>query len=106
MTNGVHASSNPFADDAAVAPLLAHSFEKLAARDPVETSHLLAASLHTSFLHLDPRNSEDEQSILKFADKIFEVAKEIFNIPFEEKDRAELGRGVVVTRSVAYGFIA
>jgi isopenicillin N synthase-like dioxygenase len=105
MANGVHANSDPFPDDAAVAPLLTHSFEKLAARDPVETSHLLAASLDTGFFHLDLRNSEDGQSILKLADKIFEVAKAIFNIPSEEKDRAELGRGVVATRSVAYGFI-
>jgi isopenicillin N synthase-like dioxygenase len=84
-----------------MAPLLTLSFEKLAARDPEETSRLLAASLDTGFFYLDLRNSEDGESILKLADTLFEVAKEIFNIPSEEKDRAELGRGVVATRSVA-----
>jgi isopenicillin N synthase-like dioxygenase len=102
-TNGIHTNGHSFPDDVPTAPLLTLSFDKLAARDPEETPRLLAASLDTGFFYLDLRNSEDGESILEIADKLFNLAKEIFNIPAQEKEQAETGRGFVATRSVVCG---
>ena len=101
-TNGLHQNGISLPDDIPMAPLLTLSFDKLAARDADETSRLLDASLDTGFFYLDLRKSQDGESILQVADKMFDLAKEVFEIPAEEKEKFEKGRGVVATRLVIY----
>jgi isopenicillin N synthase-like dioxygenase len=103
LTNEIQGDGDSLPDDIQTAPLLTLKFNKLTARDPEETSRLLAASLDTGFFYLDLRKSNDGEAILGIADRIFDLAKEVFNIPTEEKVQAEAGRGVVATRFAACG---
>ena len=100
--NGFHTNGTSLPDDILMAPLLVLSYEKLAARDPQETSRLLDASLDTGFFYLDLRESQDGELILETAEKMFGLSKEVFDIPIGEKEKFTKGRGVVDTRLVAY----
>lgn len=81
------ASTPPFPNDVPTAPLLRISLNKLMNNDPDESSHLFTACKDLGFFYLDLSGTPQGQSILEDADKLFDVGKELYDLPLEEKQR-------------------
>lgn len=75
----------PFPDDVPTAPLLRLSLVKLQAKDPEETKRFTSACEDLGFFYLDLRGPGDK--ILQQASDLFDVGKELFDLPLEEKKK-------------------
>lgn len=81
----------PFPDDVPTVPLLRISLQKLIDNDTAELSRLWEACTELGFFYLDMRDAQSQDSSLRGddfladCDRLFEVAKEFYQLPVEEK---------------------
>ncbi|KAK5006916.1 hypothetical protein LTR60_005848, partial [Cryomyces antarcticus] len=79
----------PFPSDISTAPLLRISLSKLLAGSQEEEERLWKACCDLGFFYLDLRDDKDggkgDERLLKDAASLFEVAKEVFDLPVAEK---------------------
>lgn len=82
----------PFPDTVPTAPLLRISLQKLLQHDVEEEDRFWSACCDLGFFYLDLRTSSDHvngdvdgEGLLRDADALFEVAREFFDLPVEEK---------------------
>ncbi|OAQ65285.2 1-aminocyclopropane-1-carboxylate oxidase [Pochonia chlamydosporia 170] len=78
-------SGPPFPDDVPTAPLLRLSLAKLQAKDPEEIKRFTSACEDLGFFYLDLRGPGDK--ILQQSSDLFDVGKELFDLPLEEKKK-------------------
>lgn len=83
--NTQHSQLPPFPADVPTAPLLRLSLSKLQAHDAGEVKRLLQACEELGFFYLDLRGPGDK--ILRDADTLFDVGRELYDLPLEEKQK-------------------
>ena len=85
--NGHQLGHPPFPDDVPVAPLLRISLKSLVERDASEIQRFTNACEDLGFFYLDLSDVDHGRSLLGDADQLFEVGKELFQLPTEEKTK-------------------
>lgn len=80
-----NSSDPPFPDNVPQAPLLRLSLAKLQARDDEEVKRFTSACEDLGFFYLDLRGPGD--AILEQSSKLFDVGKELFDLPLDEKKK-------------------
>lgn len=79
-------STNPsFPDDVPTAPLLRLSLQKLLENNDEESQCLFTACKNMGFFYLDLRGTAEGESILRDANKLFDVGEKLFDLELEEK---------------------
>lgn len=76
-----------FPNDVPTAPLLRISLKKLLNNDQDESSHFFTACKDLGFFYLDLSGTRRGQSMLEDVDKLFDVGKELYDMPLEEKQK-------------------
>lgn len=74
-----------FPDDVPTAPLLRLSLKNLLAEDEGEIQKLSKACEEIGFFYLDISDAGEATNILEYADKLFEIGADLFELPLEEK---------------------
>lgn len=83
----------PFPDDVPTAPLFRLSLEKLLLqKDKGEIQRFCKACEDIGFFYLDLRESEQGNSILGDADKLFTVGESLFELSLEEKQKYDFSK--------------
>jgi isopenicillin N synthase-like dioxygenase len=77
----------PFPSDVPTAPLLRLSLEKLLNNDTEESTRFYQACKNLGFFYLDLRGTSIGESILKDADRLFDVGEKLFELDLEEKEK-------------------
>lgn len=75
----------PFPDNVPTAPLVTLSLKKLIAGDDAEHAQLFSAAKSLGFFYLDMRNCAEGEQLLREADSLFDLMKQFFALPLEEK---------------------
>lgn len=75
----------PFPEDVPTAPLLRLSLKKLLARDADEVRRFTSACEDLGFFYLNLEGPGD--ALLSEADALFQIGKDLFNLPLEEKKK-------------------
>lgn len=78
-------ASIPFPDDVSTAPLTTVRLEKLISGDQEEQRKVYKASKAIGFFYLDLQGCSEGQALLENADRLFDVAKDVFDLPLETK---------------------
>lgn len=81
-----------FPDNVQTAPLLRLSLEKLLANDQAETQRLFQACKEIGFFYLNLEGSETGSSLLKDADKLFQVGENLFDLDLAEKQKYDFSQ--------------
>lgn len=82
----------PFPDNVQTAPLLRLSLEKLLANDKAETQRLFQACEEIGFFYLNLQDSQTGSSLLKDADKLFQVGENLFDLDLAEKQKYDFSQ--------------
>lgn len=77
----------PFPKDVPTAPLLRLSLKRLLAHDNEEINRLIDACEDIGFFYLDLQDAGFSSSILDDADKLFNISKQFYDLPLEEKKK-------------------
>lgn len=77
----------PFPNDVPTAPLLRLSLDKLLNNDTEESTRFYQVCKDLGFFYLDLRDTSIGESILKDADRLFDVGEQLFSLDLEEKEK-------------------
>jgi len=77
----------PFPDDVPIAPLTTLHLHKLIAGDADEHARLYDASKALGFFYLDMRGCAEGDALLNSAERLFDVSRDVFSLPLEEKNK-------------------
>ncbi|KAK5457990.1 hypothetical protein LTS15_004069 [Exophiala xenobiotica] len=77
----------PFPDNVPTAPLTTLHLHKLIANDSAEVQRLYDASRSLGFFYLDMRGSPEGERLLTSADRLFELERDMFALPLQEKNK-------------------
>ena len=81
------ATNPPFPSDILTAPLLRLSLSKLLKNDQQESTRFFQACKELGFFYLDLQGVPLGNSILRDADKLFDVGEKLFELDLEEKQK-------------------
>lgn len=83
----------PFPEGVPVAPLVTISLKNLL-EDPSNPEHerLFEASKNLGFFYLDMRNTTVGEDLLSEADNLFDLSKNFFDMPIEEKNKYDFAK--------------